>query len=72
MKTRKIIKTIELEEVLVKYQLGAGARKVPVGQGEGKILEMWVLMQSTYKGSDGTRYLRIVHGHGDYSDLPVE
>ena len=69
MKTRR--KTVEREEVLVQYQLGEGARKVPAGQGQGKILEMWVPIE-TVLGPKGHRFVTIVHGHGDASDLPVE
>jgi len=75
-KTRRTVVETEVtkrDEVLIHYGTDVGWRPQPLSpkhKGE-HIVERWVPV-SRLRGRKGKRYYRIVWGHGQRSDIPVD
>ncbi len=62
------------QEVLIRYGVGVGARPIPLvegGESPKGIVETWVPIDETFL-KKGYRYYRVIVGHGDWVDIPIE
>lgn len=74
--TRRIVtKTSSREEMLVRYVRGEGGWPEIVRPDReyspDRISELWVPTEDTFV-REGVRYYRLIIGHGDWIDIPIE